>query len=56
MKINDGNAFRYLFRKFLKLSDARINQRVFDGSQIGLFLMMLLNWYKLKKCETFLVL
>lgn len=34
MKTQDGQAFRYLFQKFPKLSEAKINEGVFDGPQI----------------------
>lgn len=34
MKLLSTNAFRYLFKKFPKLSEAKINEGVFDGPQI----------------------
>jgi hypothetical protein len=34
MKVNDSDAFNYIFLKFPKLSDAKIREGVFDGPQI----------------------
>lgn len=34
MKVNDSEAFRYLFENFPKLSEAKIKEGIFDGPQV----------------------
>lgn len=34
MKIEDSNAFKYIYEKFPKLSEAKIKEGVFDGLQV----------------------